>query len=112
VVAPFFLKEIEMEQKKFDAVVNHRFEYCKEILGIKGSVYASKKDRLKNFYDGASLNGCTPKQYAFMLMTKHLVALKDYIREDRKMDEDFINEKVSDIINYAVLIESLNYDEV
>jgi hypothetical protein len=28
------------------------------------------------------------------------------------MDEDFINEKVSDIINYAVLIESLNYDEV
>jgi hypothetical protein len=111
VVAPFLLKEIEMEQKKFDAVVNSRFEYCKEILGVKGSVYASKKNRLKNFYDGASLNECTPKQYAFMLMTKHLVALKDYIREDRKMEEDFIDEKVSDIINYAVLIEALNEEE-
>jgi len=65
-----------MKQKEFDNVVNHRLEKCKEILGVKGGIYADKNDRLKNFYDGASFNECTPEQYAHMLVTSILSLLK------------------------------------
>jgi len=96
-----------MKQKEFDNVVNHRLEKCKEILGVKGGIYADKNDRLKNFYDGASFNECTPEQYAHMLVTKHLVSIKDHIINNRPMSEAFIDEKITDVINYMLLIEVL-----
>lgn len=99
-----------MKQKDFESLVNHRLEKCKEILGIKGVVYASKSNRLKNFYDGASFNECTPKQYAQMLVTKHLVAIKDHIVNNQSMSEDFIEEKITDVINYMLLIEAIEED--
>jgi hypothetical protein len=100
-----------MKQKEFEGVVNHRLEKCKETLGLKGAIYADKNDRLKNFYDGAALNECTPEQYAFMLVTKHIVAIKDHIRDSRGMSEAFIDEKITDVINYMLLIEALVEDK-
>lgn len=100
-----------MEVEKFNNIVNTRLDSCKEILVTKAEQYATSKDRLHNFKDGACVNGCTTKQYALTLVTKHFIALRDKINRDEYVSEEFVSEKITDIINYMLLIEALIEEE-
>jgi hypothetical protein len=97
-----------MKQKQLEKLFNARIKHCANLLLSKGKEYSDGSDRLRNFYDGSVLLGINPKQYALSLVTKHIVALKDHIMQNKEMSDEFIDEKISDIINYAVLIEALN----
>lgn len=99
-----------MNSTALEKIFKTRINACKDLLLSKGIEYAPKDDRLKNFYDGAELLGCTPKQYALALVTKHIIALKDHINTNNPLSDAFIDEKISDIINYMILIEAINYE--
>lgn len=101
-----------MTQNDFDSLVNSRLSHCKKLLLVKSEDYASKKDRLHNFKLGALLARQTPEQYAQSLMTKHIVAVSDKIANKEVMTPKFVAEKLSDIINYSLLIEALNQEKL
>jgi hypothetical protein len=100
---------IKMDRDTFTQVVNDRFDKCKKMLTEKAELYAHG-DRLSNFKKAANLSGCTPVYAAWGMAVKHVIALSDYIAEleDAKLyPEDQWDEKITDIINYLILIEAL-----
>lgn len=99
-----------MDTEQFeDIVVNNRLYLTEKVLGSKADEYA-RGDRLSNFKKAAELMNCTPERALFGFVTKHIVALSDFVNDL----EDGLNqtperwtEKTGDIINYMILLEAL-----
>ena len=103
------MKAPEFEQIWLDQVAKE-----KSMLLERAEAYATGGDRLGNFYEGASLNSSHPMRYGFNLVSKHIIALRDLIIkvESNKANlDDYelskIEEYVTDIRNYAVLLKAL-----
>jgi hypothetical protein len=101
-----------MEREEFNKLVNRRLAECKRVLTLKAFDYADDEDRLHNFKAGAALNRQTPIQFAWELATKHIIAIADKIANRELMTPEFIKEKMGDVINYMLLIEALNEEEI
>ena len=99
-----------MNRKEFSKILNGRIRTCKNILEHKADVYAAGSDRLSNFKDAGRLLSCTPERALQGFMTKHIVALNDFIAQ---LDNNIVSplaeweEKIGDIINYLILLEAL-----
>jgi len=100
-----------MNRKYFNKLVNNRLKHCKNVLTHKADVYASQADRFSNFKTAARMLECTPEKALEGFMTKHYVALHDFIDT---LDTDYPmlhldewHEKIGDIINYLLLLEGL-----
>ena len=96
-----------MTHLEFNEIVNKRFVKAKKVLLVKAEDYATDADRLRNFKDGAFINQISEEEYALALVTKHIVALRDFITGDKDITAKFIDEKIGDIINYMLLIEAI-----
>ncbi len=96
-----------MKSEDFNDIVEKRFSKCKKTLIVKEAEYANSKDRLHNFKDGAFLNKQTPEQYALSLVSKQFISLRDKILLKEDITPTFLSEKVTDIINYSLLIEAI-----
>ena len=77
------------------------------VLKSKATEYAHGGDRLSNFKDAAELNGCTPEQALWGFVTKHIIALKDFIKSGETRPLEQWEEKIGDIQNYMVLLEAI-----
>lgn len=98
-----------MNQERFDLVLEGRISQMRSMLATKSEEYAKGNDRLKNFKDAAALLGETPEQALMGFVAKHIIALKDFVN-DPKMQNipySYWSEKIGDIINYMVLLDSL-----
>lgn len=100
-----------MNQNKFSNLVQARIKKCLVTLAVKSTDYASKEDRLHNFKSGATLTGQTELQFAFSLASKHIIALRDKISKKEYLTDEFIEEKITDIINYMILIEAIREED-
>lgn len=101
---------IKQENKSlmdFEQVVNEQFEICRKVLFKKAEEYATGKDRFHNFRLAAGLQGCSEKQALFGMMAKHLVSLCDMCRSGDEYPLELWNEKITDTINYALLLKGL-----
>lgn len=96
----------------FEDIVTKQIDYCKELLLRKGQGYADEEtDRLRFFKTAAELEQVPVKQALFGMMTKHLVSLADMCRLDNIRDENIWTEKISDTINYCLLLKALVYED-
>jgi len=99
-----------MNRKEFTKILNNRLKVCKGVLSRKGGVYATGMDRLSNFKSAGMLLNCTPERALQGMMTKHIVALNDFIA---RLDTNEVTplaeweEKIGDIINYLILLEAV-----
>ena len=81
-------------------------ESIKNKLGIKSEEYSTSTDKFHNFNEGAIRLKCTPERCLEAYNTKHLVSYADMLD---KLDDgvipsnDYIDEKLGDIINYFIL---------
>ena len=102
-----------MQKERFAELLQYRLESIEKILGKKAKQYAMGDDRLQNFKDGAQFNNTIPEDYLMHLVSKHIIALRDFIRVlkygERKSIEDW-DEKIGDIINYMILLEALIWE--
>jgi hypothetical protein len=96
-----------MTHLEFNDIVNKRFSKAKKVLLLKAEDYATDADRLRNFKDGAFINQISEEEYALALVTKHFIALRDFITGEKDITVKFIDEKIGDIINYMLLIEAI-----
>jgi len=98
-----------MKSEDFNKIVSDRQAACLKILDTRKSQYAPEDDRLSNFKTAAAFQNTTPESALLGMLSKHLVAISDFIRTQRFREEDFTQweEKITDSINYLHLLEAL-----
>ena len=93
----------------FERVVEERIAKCAQTLDLKAGEYATS-DRLHNFKVAGALQGCTPERALLGMWAKHIVSVVDIVRDIENgmlPTEHLIHEKLTDVINYAFLLEAL-----
>ena len=101
-----------MNTKTFKALMEHRLEHCEKLLISKGKEYNEEDDRFKSFRMAGLEQGCSSVRALDGMWSKHRVSIQ---QEIRKMEADptyipsdtWIKEKLTDNINYTVLLEGL-----
>ena len=101
-----------MTSAKFNKVVEEQINRCKDILCVKAEEYAGNDDRLHNFKCAAGLQNCDPKEALLGMMTKHTVSISDMCRDGKSYDMDIWNEKITDAMNYLLLLKGLVVEEI
>ena len=101
-----------MNSKDFDKVVKEQLEMCRGLLTYKAEEYATDTDRLHNFKQAAHLQGTTPRKALMGMLAKHTVSIFDMgMSDSTDFTVDEWSEKISDHINYLLLLKALIYDE-
>ena len=96
-----------MNSNNFDQIVTNRLIQIKKVLGIKAIEYSQDNDRLHNFKIAARLKNETPAKALWGIAVKHLVSVEDLIEGRLNASPEMVNEKVGDMINYLVLLETI-----
>lgn len=100
-----------MKTQDFNNLVEEQFGICRAILETKGKEYAPDEgDRLSAFKTAGSVLHRTPIQALGGQMSKHTISLFEMIENDCK-DNDLWLEKLTDQINYLLLLKGLIYDQ-
>ena len=99
-----------MDAQEFERVVDEQFDRCKSVLLNKAQEYATE-DRLHNFKVAAGLRECTPQEALAGMMAKHTVSVYDLCKKDDfSVEWDLWNEKLTDHINYLLLLRAVVLD--
>ena len=100
-----------MNNRDFNNVVEAQLALCKSLLIKKGHEYdADTADRLHSFKVAATLQGETPMQALGGMMAKHTISIYDLINSGNH-DLNIWNEKITDHINYLLLLKGLIEEE-
>lgn len=98
-----------MDSKKFNTIVSDQIQRSTDTLVKKASEYATE-DRLHNFKVAASIQHCTPVQALAGMMAKHTVSVYDMCESGLEYPMALWNEKITDSINYLLLLRALVED--
>ena len=100
-----------MKTKDFNDLVEEQFGICRAILETKGKEYApDDSDRLSAFKTAGSVLHCTSIRALGGQMSKHTISLFEMIENDCA-DLDLWQEKLTDQINYLLLLKGLLYEK-
>lgn len=97
--------------KELNDMIRAQIERCENMLINKNAEYASDQDRLHNFHVAAELMGTTPKQALSGFMAKHIVSVYDMCGSEKAFTTEQWNEKITDSINYLLLLSALVAEE-
>lgn len=105
-----------MDAKDFDNLMESRFAKSRKVLATKAMEYSSDKDRLHSFKRAGDVQSCSPAKALIGMWTKHLVSIFDLVDE---LEADptsvpsarYLDEKIGDTINYAILLEAAIAEE-
>jgi len=98
-----------MDAKRFDAIVSDTLEAVRQTLRLKGDEYA-RGDRFSNFRKIAGLMDITPEKAAYGLVSKHFVALGDFVSDldaGRLQPAGRWDEKLLDVIAYMCILRAM-----
>ena len=101
-----------MNIETFSTLAARRFIICLEMLTrAKHREYTRCNDKLHNFKVAGAYQHQTPEKALWGMMIKQFISLEDIvndIEEFGKLPEvSLLEEKVSDIVNYFILLEAL-----
>ena len=102
-----------MNQDESKQVFDYIVKRCERIGEDKSKIYASDFDVLSNFYSAARYQDCTPQKALLGMMTKHLIAIKDFINIKVSTDIDLNEweEKIIDSIVYPIRLYEIIIEE-
>lgn len=98
-----------MNIKQFDYIVEKRTENIKNILSIKAKEYRRNDNPFHNFEKGAKITNQNSLRVLHGFLLKHLISYEDMLDDIDKglvPTEEYVDEKLGDIINYFVLQEA------
>lgn len=101
-----------MDRHQFQEVVERQFRMSHTVLVEKGREYADERDMLRNFKIAAGLQGSTPRQALGGMLAKHMVSIYDLINEDECAPTHIWDAKLTDAINYLLLLRALSVEEL
>lgn len=99
-----------MNSSKFEEVIEGQIGLCKSILINKAKEYATE-DRLHNFKNAAGMMGCDPKEALAGMMAKHTISVYDMCRSGQTYPMPLWEEKITDHINYLLLLKAAVVEE-
>lgn len=94
----------------FSQIFAQQMAYCEHLLINKASEYASD-DRLSAFKDAAVIQETTPRKALAGMMAKHTHSVYKFCRSDELIPAEQWIEKITDHINYLVLLRALVEEE-
>src|SRR3989344_2629209 len=109
-----FLKELSNKKdftiSDFKIILDKIIKREINLFERKQEIYGEKESPFINFQEGSNLNRITPLQYGFMLVSKHILALKKLIDKIakgqgyyNKAEEELFLELIGDIRIYVAL---------
>lgn len=97
-----------MNNDVFTQILGDQIQECLDTLEVKADEYAKDDvDRLHNFRVAAKLEGVSMAQALGGMMAKHTVSVFDYIREPEGKSIAAWEEKITDHINYLLLLKAV-----
>lgn len=100
-----------MTQERFETIVQEQLSITCELLITKGKEYSPDGDRLEVFKKAAHLQGETPKQALCGMLAKHVISVYDMVMNDQDFSVDRWTEKITDSINYLLLLKAAVMEE-
>lgn len=101
-----------MTNSDFSKIVDYQFNRCHNILACKSAEYDMEtSDRFHSFKVAAALQNLTPKQALVGMMCKHVVSVFDMVETDGDYSIEKWDEKITDNINYLLLLRGLIEEE-
>ena len=101
-----------MNRVNFDRLLDAELTRVQEVLGSKGAEYApDNNDALHNFRVAAELQDETLTQAVAGMMAKHTVSIYDMAKSYKVFSQDVWAEKITDHINYLILLKAAAKDE-
>ena len=95
-----------MDKQQFDKTTNQQMIHCLWLLEEKAKEYVHSEDRLEHFKSSAELQDINPKEALWGMVLKHITSLGGMCRNNNA-DKDLWIEKISDTINYMLLLRAL-----
>lgn len=100
-----------MTTERFNDVIELQMKRCTDILCKKAEEYATS-DRLHNFKNAAGMQSCDPKEALAGMMAKHTISIYDMCRSGRIFPMELWDEKITDHINYLLLLKALVVEDL
>lgn len=97
---------------EFNEVIQDQITLSKRLLITKSQEYSDDGDRLHNFRVAASMQGVDMKQALGGMMAKHTVSIYDMIGDENDFVMDVWEEKITDHINYLLLLKAVLVEEI
>ena len=104
-----------MTLSEFKELCDNRIAHCMNImLGEKNEEYARGGDKLHNFKVAGRYDNESPDRALWGMLKKHLVSIQDIINDVDGggvcPSREMVDAKVSDYINYGLLLEGLLHE--
>lgn len=100
-----------MEQHKFETVIREQLEKSSALLFSKNAAYNPNTDKLRGFKTAAALEHKSTRAALAGMMAKHTVSVYDMCLGDLDFDMDVWDEKITDHINYLLLLRAVVEEE-
>jgi hypothetical protein len=100
-----------MTHDEFENVVDAQIKRVHDVLVVKAIEYGPV-DRLGNFKKAAHLRGVGLPQAIGGMMIKHTVSIYDMIESGKPYSIDMWDEKITDHINYLILLRAALVENV
>jgi len=99
-----------MKTEEFNKIVELQLEKIRSVLVKKADEYNLEEDRLGFFKRSAAFAQETPEQALYGFLLKHLQSITDMVMSGNSYPEDLWKEKITDAMNYLVLLLGLLED--
>jgi hypothetical protein len=100
-----------MNHLEFKQILDGQIERCQETLLYKSKEYADDDERLHNFKVASEVTGTSAIQALAGMMVKHTVSIYDMCSSIDAFPTDVWDEKITDHINYLILLRALVYED-
>jgi len=96
-----------MEAPEFNATIDEQLERSRDMLHSKNAHYNPSEDKLRVFKATATLRNTTPQGALAGMMVKHTLSVYDMCESGKEYPIDVWNEKITDHINYLLLLRAV-----
>lgn len=101
-----------MNHAEFNKLLNEIVIRTTNVLAKKSDEYSTDIDKLHNFKRAGKMLQCSPERALIGMLTKHIISILDIvddvdINKYPRATHPIIEEKITDAINYLILLEAL-----
>ena len=96
-----------MTFSEFDEYQDELLEKVREVKNTKGREYAGTEDRFSNFNRLAADLDLDRLKICQVYLTKHLDAIKSYVRQKRIFSTESVEDRIVDAITYLTLLAGM-----
>jgi len=106
-----------MTREMFMKFMAERIESMKTKYEAKNREYSDAADVFSNFKQAAAMNGNTPQEALWGMLTKHIISIKDMVYgwndfKDQYRNERMVKEKIGDAVVYLILLEGMMLNDI